>query len=150
MIVIEPGDPNAPQVAALLQKSRDMMEALFPSEDNHYLSLEALASPQVRFFVARKAGRLVGTGALMQMPGYGEIKSMFVASHARGQGVADAMLRQLEDEARAMGLPMLRLETGNSLNSALRLYGRHGFQLCDAFGDYTENATSLFLEKPLD
>lgn len=149
MIVIEPGDPKSPTVAALLRESHALMEQLFPAGDNHYLSLDALTKPDVHFFVARKTGDVVGTGAVVEQDGYGEIKSMFVAKHARGQGVADAMMRQLEDHARALKLPVLRLETGNSLNSAMRLYGRHGFDLCDPFGDYTESATSLFMEKTL-
>lgn len=149
MIVIEPGNPKTPKVATLLEESQAMMEALFPSEDNHYLSLDELAAQNVHLFVARKGGEVVGTGAVVDMSDYGEIKSMFVAPHARGQGVADAMMRQLEDHARTLNLPVLRLETGNSLNSALRLYGRHGFDLCGPFGDYVDSATSLFLEKPL-
>lgn len=149
MIIIEPATPLSDDVAALLRESQSLMESLFPSDENHYLSLEELAAPGVHFFVGRKAGQVVGTAALVEKPGYGEIKSMFVAETARGQGVADAMMRQLEDQARVLKLPMLRLETGNKLNSAARLYARHGFEICDPFGEYSANATSLFMEKPL-
>lgn len=149
MIAIEPGDPFQPETAMLLQQSQELMESLFPSEDNHYLSLEELAAPEVCFFVARLDGKPVGTGALAAKEGYGEVKSMFVDRAARGQGIADALLRRLEQCARDLGLPVLRLETGNSLNAALRLYGRHGFEMCGPFGDYAESATSLFLEKKL-
>lgn len=149
MIVIEAGNPRAPEVAALLQASHQLMEQLFPSDENHYLSLDALTEPGVHFFSARIGTKIVGTGAVVEQPGYGEIKSMFVDPASRGNGVAEALLRMLEDTARGLGLPMLRLETGNSLNSAMRLYGRHGFDLCGPFGDYQENATSVFMEKPL-
>lgn len=149
MIIIETGNPKCENAARLLHESQALMESLFPSDENHYLSLDALSAPGIHFFVARKAGQVVGTGALAEKPGYGEVKSMFVAETARGQGVADAMMRHLEDHARALSLPMLRLETGNKLNSALRLYARHGFEICGPFGDYSENTTSLFMEKPL-
>ncbi|PIE10790.1 MAG: GNAT family N-acetyltransferase [Rhodobacterales bacterium] len=149
MIVIEPGNPKAPEIAALLRESQAMMEANFPSNENHYLTPDELSAPDIHFFAARKTGRIVGTGALAVRDGYGEIKSMFVAESARGMGVADALMRQLEDQARALQLPWLRLETGNSLNSALRLYARHGFEMCGPFGAYTDSATSLFLEKRL-
>ena len=43
----------------------------------------------------------------------------------------------------------LRLETGNTLAPAHRLYERHGFQFCGPFGDYVANDTSLFMEKKL-
>ncbi|MBE0414556.1 GNAT family N-acetyltransferase, partial [Yoonia sp.] len=88
-------------------------------------------------------------GALAVKDGYGEIKSMFVSETARGQGIADALLRQIEDQARADGLPLLRLETGDALHAAQRLYARHGFTPCGPFGDYPAAKTSVFMEKPL-
>ena len=80
---------------------------------------------------------------------YGEVKSMFVAEDARGKGVADAILRQLEDQARADGIAILKLETGNALHAAHKLYARHGFIPCAAFGDYANAGSSMFMEKPL-
>lgn len=149
MITIETGDPHHPDVLALLEQSHAMMEALFPSDENHYLSAEELGHDDVHLFVARDGERLAGTAALAIKSGYGEIKSMFVREDARRHGVADALLRHLTDHARAQGLPVLRLETGNKLNAAVRLYARHGFHFCDPFGDYTASATSLFMEKDL-
>jgi putative acetyltransferase len=149
MIIVEQGDPRHPQTTALLQASHALMEALFPPEDNHYLSIDALCVPEIAFFVAREGDTILGTGALKNATTYGEIKSMFVAETARGRGIADALLRQLEDHARALALPAMKLETGNLLTAAHRLYARHGFTPCGPFGDYTANETSLFMEKPL-
>ncbi|WP_226782088.1 GNAT family N-acetyltransferase [Oceaniglobus trochenteri] len=149
-LIVEPGDPTAPGAAALLRASHALMEASFPPEENHYLSLDALKAPHIAFFIAREGSETLGTGALAQMEGYGEVKSMFTAEAARGRGVADALLRQIEDHARALGLPLLRLETGNSLLAAHRLYARHGFAPRGPFGDYTANKTSVFMEKPLN
>lgn len=81
--------------------------------------------------------------------GYGEVKSMFTAPAARGKGVAAALLRQIEDHARQLKLPYLRLETGDELAEAVRLYERHDFRRCGVFGDYRPNAFSVFMEKPL-
>ena len=61
-----------------------------------------------------------------------------------------ALLRQIEDEARARALHCLRLETGKGLDDAIRLYERHGFERRGIFGDYQPNETSVFMEKPLD
>lgn len=150
MIIVEPGNPTSPEVTALLRQSHEMMEALFPSDSNHYLSVGELQAPHIHFFTARDRDGLLGTAALAVMDGYGEVKSMFVAETARRRGVGDALLRQVEDQARALKLPLLRLETGNKLNAAARLYGRHGFEFCDAFGDYEASASNLFMEKRLD
>ena len=149
MIIVEPGDPHHPQATALLRQSHALMQSLFAPEDNHFLSIDALVAPDIRFFVARRDGQIIGTAALRIMPGYGEVKSMFVAEEARGSGAADALLRQVEDEARAARLPWLRLETGDLLHAAHKVYARHGFVPCDPFGDYAANASSIFMEKPL-
>jgi putative acetyltransferase len=55
----------------------------------------------------------------------------------------------LDSEARAQGLAVMRLETGDTLYTAHRLYQRHGFTLCGPFGDYVEGPHSVFMEKRL-
>ena len=125
------------------------MQRLFPPEDNFYLSIDALCADDIRFFTARENGIVLGTGALAIKDGYGEIKSMFVSEGARGRGVGDALLRQIEDQAKTDFLRVLKLETGNVLYAAHRLYARHGYITCSAFGDYTTAASSIFMEKTL-
>jgi len=149
MLIVEQGDPRAPQATALLQASHALMERLFPPEDNHYLSIDALCTPDIRFFIAREGDTVLGCAALANKGDYGEMKSMFVSEDARGKGVADALMRQLEDYARELDQPMMRLETGDLLHAAHRLYERHGFVKCGPFGDYVANKTSLFMEKRL-
>ena len=149
MIIVEESDPRDPQAAALLRQSHALMESLFPPEDNFFLDIDALATDGIRFFTAREGDTVLGTGALALKDGYGEVKSMFVAEAARGRGVADALLRQIEDAAREEGLPALKLETGNVLHAAHRLYERHGFTRCGRFGDYPEAHSSIFMEKAL-
>ena len=149
MIIVEPTDPHDPQATALLQTSHVLMQSLFPPEDNAYLSIEELRAEHVHVFAARRGTVVCGTGALGVKDGYGEIKSMFVDPDARGQGVADAILRSLEDLAREKGLLEMRLETGDALHAAIRLYERHGFLPCGPFGNYTANPSSIFMKKKL-
>ncbi|AKS44746.1 putative acetyltransferase [Octadecabacter temperatus] len=150
MIVVEAGDPFHPQAKALLEASHALMGELFPAEANHYLSLDALTADDVHFFTARRGDTIVGVGALAVKNGYGELKSMFVEEASRGQGIVDAILRQLEDHARGLDLPMLRLETGSLLHAAHKVYARHGFTKCSPFGDYEAGEFSVFMEKPLE
>ena len=149
MIIVERTDPRHPQATSLLKQSHALMESLFPPEDNFYLDVDQLVDPSIHFFSARIGSDICGTGALKINEGYGEVKSMFVAETARGQGVADAILRQIEDQAREEGLPKLMLETGNVLYAAHKLYRRHGFVECGVFGDYVEAKSSIFMEKAL-
>jgi len=149
MLTVESCDPRAPGAKALLEASHALMQTTFPPEDNYYLDIDALSAPDIHFFAAREGRKVLGTGALAVREGYGEVKSMFTAPEARGRGVAAALLRQIEDQARELGLPALMLETGNALQDAIRLYERNGFTRRGIFGDYVPNQTSVFMEKRL-
>jgi len=142
-------DPKEPGATALLNASRALMQSLFPPEDNFFLDIEALCAPDIRFFTAMEGARCLGTGALALRDGYGEVKSMFVDEAARGRGVADAILRRIEAEARQHGLAALKLETGRCLHAARRLYTRHGFSVRGPFGSYPDAPSSIFMEKAL-
>ena len=148
-LIVEPADPRADGPRALLEASHALMRASFPPEENYFLDIDELCATGVHFFAAREGATTLGTGALAAKDGYGEVKSMFTAPEARGKGVAAALLRQIEDQARDLGLPLLRLETGDPLEAAVRLYERHGFVRCGIFGDYQPNLTSVYMEKPL-
>lgn len=149
-IRVGPADPRAPDALALVRASHALMEQLFPPEDNHYLDPDALSAANVVFLGARDAaGQLLGIGALVVEDNWGEVKSMFTAPVARGRGIARALLDQIEIEARRRGLRYLRLETGDALREARHLYARAGFVERGPFGDYTENGTSIFMEKAL-
>jgi len=147
-LIVGPGQPE--EARHLLEASHRMMTELFDPDSNHFLSLDALRAPEIRFFVARIGDRVVGCGALARRAGYGEIKSMFVDPDIRGKGAAVAIMASLEAEARAQSLDWMKLETGNLLHAAHRLYGRCGFELCGPFGDYEEHPQSVFMQKRLD
>lgn len=147
MIIVERTDPRDPQVTALLQASHALMQSLFPPEENSYLSIDELCARDVHFFSARRGAMVHGIGALAVKDGYGEIKSMFVDPDARGQGVADAILRSLEDLTLKIGVLEMRLETGDKLHAAHSLYERHGFVICGPFGNYTASPSSIFMKK---
>lgn len=152
-ITIAKADPRTAQATGLLQASHLLMQSMFPPETNHYLSIDALCAPHIHFVTATKRDlaetMTLGCGALAAMEGYGEIKSMFVAPEARGMGVGEAILRELEDHARSLGLPVLRLETGDTLHAAHRLYERLGFSYRGPFGAYEDGPHSVFMGKKL-
>ena len=149
MIIIERTDPHHPQATALLKQSHALRTALFPPEDNFFLEIDDLVAADIHFFTGRVGDQILGTGALKTYADYGEVKSMFVAEHARGTGIADAILRQIIDQAKNAKLPLLKLETGNLLHAAHKLYARHGFISCGPFGGYAAAKSSIFMEKAL-
>ena len=141
--------PHEPGAAALLAASHTYLQSLYPPEDNYCLSIDALAAPHISFFVAEQNGQTIGCAAMANKETYGEVKSMFTTPAARGTGAGAALMDALEAEARAIGLSSMKLETGDDLYPAHRLYERHGFSKCGPFGDYAEAVHSIFMEKRL-
>jgi putative acetyltransferase len=74
---------------------------------------------------------------------------MFVSPSARGRGLAQRLITQLETEAAARGCRLVRLESGPYQPEALGLYARCGYERCGPFGGYADDPLSVFMEKRL-
>jgi len=149
--VIQIENPRADGVAELIAALDSYLSALYPPSSNHFLDLEQLAAPEIRFFVARRAGAPLACGALrIDAAGYGEVKRMYVAPSARGQGLGRAILARIEEQAAREELALLRLETGIHQAEAIALYRASGYVDCGAFGDYKPDPLSRFMEKRLE
>ncbi len=102
------------------------------------------------YYVAFDDGEAVGCGGLRALDDeHGEIKRMYVAPASRGTGVAIALLRRLEDDARARGWNRLVLETGERQPDAMRFYEREGYASIPPFGYYVGSEISRCYEKVL-
>ncbi|MEO8064398.1 MAG: GNAT family N-acetyltransferase [Pseudomonadota bacterium] len=143
------GDPLAPEVRALIAELDAFNTALYPAESNHFDPPEALAAGRSVFMVVEQEGVLVGCGAVKNCGEWAELKRMYLKPKARGGGIALAMLVKLLDWARAEGLPLARLETGNVSIGALKLYRRAGFKEITAFPPYQPDPLSIFMERQL-
>jgi putative acetyltransferase len=142
------------EIRELIGELEVVLSAEYPPEQRHGLPLQAIFAPHIRFFVARLNGAAVGCGGVALFSDFAEVKRMYVRASARGRGVAQALLKRIEAEARGAGLLLLRLETGDKQTAAMRLYERAGFTRCGPFGAYAEMApeaiaTSIFFEKRL-
>jgi putative acetyltransferase len=142
-------DPAQPEIVQLLRDGEAHSAALYPTESNHHLSLDALRAPEIRFLVARENGRALGTGALVLNGDWAELKRMWVVAEARGRGISKSVLAALEAVAREAGIKMLRLETGVASHEALGLYERAGFVRTPPFADYQPDPLSVFMAKLL-
>jgi putative acetyltransferase len=147
-VVIAREDPRQPEIQRLVRELDAMFAALYPAESNHLLDIETLAGEDTRFFVVRLEGEALGCGALWLHRDYGEVKRVYVRPEARGNRIGHLILHRLEEEARMLDLPLLRLETGIHQPEALGLFAAAGFAQCGAFGDYPgDDANSVFMEK---
>jgi len=149
-VTLELESPRQADVKRLLAALDVYQSALYPAESNHFLDVDTLAGPTVRFFVARREGEALGCAALRIDPsGYGELKRMYVTPLARGVRLGRRLLDRIEAEARREGLDYLRLETGIHQPEALRLYRAAGYREREPFGDYAPDPLSVFMEKRL-
>src|SRR5262249_27397818 len=94
----------------LIAELHEILSAAYPPEQRHGLRLDLIFQPHIRFFVARVDTSAVGCAGVALLGEFAEVKRMYVRDHARGRGVADALLARLEIEAREAGVYVLRLE----------------------------------------
>jgi DNA-binding MarR family transcriptional regulator/GNAT superfamily N-acetyltransferase len=114
----------------------ERFDAGFDPRNSLSASDAEMTPPAGYFLLARLDGQPVGCGALKCTGnGIGEIKRMWTAASARGQGVAGRVLQALEGIARDNHLTTLRLETNRTLTEAQALYRREGYREVDRFND---------------
>lgn len=114
------------------------------------LAVAEFAPPQGIFVVGRDAGQPVACGGVRLVDaGVGELKRMYVVPAARRRGIARALLEHLENEARALGVTRLRLETGLHQPEAIALYANAGYVDGEPFGHYAGAPLARHLAKNL-
>lgn len=146
-VAIEPA--RQPDVERLLDGSEAFALSLYPADSCYLLDISELEEPGVDVFVARVDGVALGMAALVPYPDYAELKRLFVDDEARGRGLAGALLRAVEDRARAQGCTLARLETGPKSVAAIALYEKHGYLRIPNFGQYEGDPHSYCMEKAL-
>lgn len=114
---------------------------------------DRLRIPGAHHVAALLDGDPVGlVGGLPGSPdGVRELRSLWVAPRARGRGVADRPVEEVERWARETGGTTLRLAVLPGNEAALALYRRHGFAPLAEPGDLLADGVTreLLLVKPL-
>ena len=123
--------PRGPGIAELLRDGETYAESLYPAEENFILPLSALEKPGVTVFVARVDGRALGMAALVLAGSGAELKRLYVAEAARGQGLGKAVIDFVVAEARTQGFKAVRLEVERHNARARRVYAAAGFAAHD-------------------
>lgn len=110
-----------------------------------------LIPPRGLLLLARRGEEVLGCTGLRLYGDSAEVTRVYVAATARGQGLGSRLLAALEDEARAQGVQLLRLDTRSDLIEARRLYTRHGFQEVEPFNaePYAQHWFSKQLTNPV-
>ncbi|MEY2402479.1 MAG: putative acetyltransferase [Acidimicrobiaceae bacterium] len=145
MLTIAPEPLDSADARRLISELDAHLNSLYPPEDN----FTDLPTADV-FLIARLDDVAVGCGAVRFLDAdTAEVKRMYVAPAARGDGVGRQLLDELEQFARGRGAQRLVLETGPLQVEALALYERAGFAPTPCWGDYAHGNNSICYEKLL-
>ncbi|MDQ1698957.1 MAG: hypothetical protein QOG34_820 [Frankiaceae bacterium] len=119
----------------------DEIAAAFPAGFDPKASVSAdpdeLTPPRGVFLVVRADdGNPIGCGAVKLLdPTTAEIKRMWLAPDARGQGAGRRLLDALENAAGELGATECRLDTNEILDAAMALYRKAGWTEIPAYND---------------
>ncbi len=144
-VLIESRPALDPELAALVTaQQRELAEAgagtgkIFEPHDD------------VEYLIGVVNSRAVACAAWQALEeGVAELLRMYVRPAFRGRGLARQMIVAVEEEALAMGRPVIRLETGVYLPAAIALYQSSGYRQIPAFGGYVGKSSSVCFEKKL-
>jgi GNAT superfamily N-acetyltransferase len=131
-VTFERTDASVPPASDLLEAMIDELTPLYGRIDVPEAPSAKpadFAPPGGSLLVGYEDGEPICVGGIKRLPdGACEIKRMFVVPDARGRGVAKALLVALEDEARALGYAVARLDTGPHQPHAERMYRAAGYE----------------------
>ncbi len=120
---------------------RDGDEHLFYNQFNKIDSIKNAV-------VAYEEGQPVGCGAIRKFSEDAmEVKRMYVLPAKRGQGVADAVLKELESWAAELNYKRCVLETGKKQPEAIAFYTKNNYKVIPSFGQYLHVENSICFEK---
>ena len=137
-----------PAVQAMIPLLDHELIGSTPDGGSNFLTVDTTTA----FFVAELDGAPRAMGAyrsIVEIPGAAEVKRMYADPATRGQKLGAAVLASIETAARAEGYTELRLETGEHLDGAMRLYRGSGFEQCENWGEYAGVPYSYCMRKPL-
>jgi len=150
-IDFKPAPFDAPESLELIEAVQQEYMVRYGQRDATHLEAAEFLPPQGIFVIGWDADQRVACGGLRLVdPSVAELKRMYVAPAARRRGIARALLRHLEHQARLLGAVRVRLETGLHQPEAIALYTSSGYQPVEPFGYYAHHPLARHLGKSLE
>ena len=147
--IVPPADPRA-QIclaafyAELSQRFERGFDVSLSCDPEHV----DMTPPRGAFLLMMLDGMALGCAGLKGTDkGYAEIKRMWITPSARGMGLTHRLMAAIEDQARALGITTLRLDTNSVLHEACAYYRKHGWTEIERFNP--DPYPDLFFEKVL-
>jgi GNAT superfamily N-acetyltransferase len=145
MIEITVGRGDEPEARELVAAMEAWVtEGFGPTTPDRTSTVTAaeMVPPRGAFVLVREDGRVVAGGGVRRLSeGVCEIKRMFVVPEARGRGHGRRLLEALERAAADLGYRRVRLDTAQSMTTAMALYESAGYR---AIPDYNGNTYASF------
>lgn len=147
-VTFEPTDPASPAARDVVGRYFAEIGRRFGFKPSGETEKDArlLIPPAGVFVVAVSDGDPVACGGLQEIgpladgplvggARVGELKRMWVHDDWRGAGLGTRLLRHLEDQARALGHGVVRLDTNAALTEAIEMYRRAGYRDIARYND---------------
>lgn len=149
---LEETDPTSEPARACLQAYYGELARRFATGFDVARSRDPEAADMIRprgtFLVAWSDGLPAGCVGLKGDGGeLAEVKRLWVAPAARGQGLARRLMAAVEEAARQLSVRVLRLDTNSALPEAIELYRKTGWVEIPRFND--DPYPDVFFEKRL-
>ncbi len=147
---IERASINGGESRCLVAELWAEVDRLYENDVPSRSELSGMQDPRAVFVIARLQGDAVGCGAIRPLTEViAEVKRVYVQPHARGTGVARAIMGVLEHLARETGFTGIWLETGLRQPAAIRLYESLGYTRIAGFGNYKDDPLSVCYARSL-
>lgn len=104
--------------------------------------LESLQCSYAYYYVAQEEDAIIGICGLRNMAGEGEITNVVVDKGYRRRGIAKALLQQVLNTGKELGIQAYTLEVRKSNKAAISLYEKFGF--------HQEGIRRDFYQKPCE
>ena len=136
LLITDPDDPMAlfclsEYFALLARRVPGVTPSMFTLPDPDAATYRP---PRGTFLVAVADGAPLGCVSLRPLIATtAEVKRLWIAPAARGQGLARRMMQSIEDQARALGYAHLHLDTNENLPEAIALYAKTGWRPIPAY-----------------
>ncbi|MEJ7630531.1 MAG: GNAT family N-acetyltransferase [Nocardioidaceae bacterium] len=148
---------DLPATSAMIGELQAYYRTLYDAPDPSPVDPQEFTPPAGRFFAGYLDDAAVAMGGwrwIEALPGIGalrpvEIKRMYVATSARGQGCARRLLGHLEVTAHEAGADAVVLSTGPAQRDAIALYRSAGYDDVPKFGFFAAYEQAVHLGKRL-
>jgi GNAT superfamily N-acetyltransferase len=149
-IIVGPAEVSIVVASGLLTELDAALLSRYPGEPINGIEPTEFQRAGGYFVLAHVYAELAGCGAFRPYAkSTVEIKRMFVRDAFRGKGVARAMLKALEGEAKARGFAQSILETAVRMPEAIALYRSCGYQVIEPYGHYVGSTRSVCMRNAL-